>query len=180
MKLASIFTAALLLTATGAQAANDISHRAEDGDIFVADPFVLFGADFNNVSVGDVFNDRFLLTFDTTMTLGLTVTSAGTEKMPGLDLTEFSLYNAANNQLVWSGKQISSGLFDQWDLNTGAIASGSYYLQVSGVLQAANGVFQGEGLMYGAALPVPEPATYTMLLGGLAIAGAGALRRRRG
>lgn len=57
----------------------------------------------------------------------------------------------------------------------GSLAAGNYEVRVSGLSGLQNGQYVGTV----SALPVPEPETYGMLLGGLALVGFAARRRAR-
>ena len=69
----------------------------------------------------------------------------------------------------------STGVRDIWTISADTLATGSYYLQVSGTLAST-----GTGAFGGAAAlnPVPEPETYGMMLAGLGVVGLLARRRR--
>lgn len=59
-------------------------------------------------------------------------------------------------------------------------AAGSYFLVVSGITTGSNGgAYSGSILATAPAAPVPEPESYAMLLAGLGVMGAIAVRRNK-
>lgn len=162
---------ALVGAAAGAQAA-DISLSA--GSVDVIDGADAFGRLITGNHAGDTFIDMYA--FDVAGAASLTAnlySNAGNAKV-GLDITGFSLY-AADGTLVGNGTQVSTGKFDHWTLDLPGVAAGSgYYVAVTGsVMSQAAGHYTGDVTIS----PVPEPATYAMLLGGMALLGVAARRR---
>ncbi|WP_338766537.1 FxDxF family PEP-CTERM protein [Massilia sp. METH4] len=162
---------ALACAAMTAQAA-DIS--LPDGSIDVIDGAGAFSRLITGNHSGDTFTDTYA--FDVTGVSSLTAnlySNAGNANV-GLDITGFSLYSG-DGTLVSAGTQVSTGKFDQWSLDLSNVAGGTgYYVAVTGsVVSRAAGSYSGDL----AISPVPEPATYGMLLGGMALVGVVARRR---
>lgn len=159
---------ALALTTSIAHAAN-VSSPAETLAVVTGKNSLAFDNTFAHVAAGDVFNDRFGFTLTGESDLRFTVTSTAVGKNFSLDLTGFSLYNAATQAIVAPGKLNylnANGGYDKWTLIANDLAAGSYYLQVSGTLLAQGGSYASNGVI--TVSPVPEPAAPLMLLGGLA------------
>lgn len=93
----------------------------------------------------------------------------------GLAITGLSLYNSAGT-LVSSGKMLDQGTVDVWTISGNNLASGNYYLQVTGNLVGNTGAAFGGAISMAA--PVPEPETYGMMLAGLGVLGFLARRRK--
>jgi len=126
-------------------------------------------------NTGNTFADQYTFSLSGVSNVLADIYSFSGNAKNGLDITGFSLYNAAGN-LVSAGSQLSTGKTDQWVLDLGQLTADNYYLQVSGaVLSQAAGSYT-TNLSISA---VPEPATYGMLLGGLAIVGLATARRRK-
>lgn len=123
----------------------------------------------------DTFADQYTFSLSGVSNVLADVYSFSGNAKNGLDITGFSLFNAAGN-LISAGSQLSSGKTDQWVLDLGTLAADNYYLQVSGTVLSQSAGSYTTNLAISA---VPEPATYGMLLGGLAVVGALASRRRK-
>jgi hypothetical protein len=167
-------TAALALTgATLAAHAADIS--LSPAAIDLQDGAGLASRLINGNNSGNTFADQYTFSLSGVSNVLADVYSFSGNAKNGLDITGFSLFNAAGN-LINAGSQLSTGKTDQWVLDLGKLAADNYYLQVSGtVLSQAAGSYT-TNLAISA---VPEPATYGMLLGGLAVVGLATARRRK-
>jgi len=137
-----------------------------------------FGDTFAANNGGATFADQFTFTVTGTEPLNLAavVASNSFTGATGLGITGLSLYDTTGGTVVTSGTSQNSGALDVWTLTSANLAAGSYYLQVSG------NVVSDESTSFGGAVslvPVPEPETYGMMLGGLGIL-AWLARRRRG
>lgn len=145
-----------------------------------------FGDSFAAASVGSTFTDIFTfnvsgMPFDAAGSL--TSSYLDTPLTKDLQITALSLYryDPATDQIlgtVISG--VNNTLFgehptDAWSIEAFGLQSGYYALRVDGrVLGAGGGAFGGDFTIS----PVPEPQTWGMLLAGLGLLGATALRRR--
>lgn len=138
-----------------------------------------FGYDFLKADAGKTFTNDFTFTVGSQ---GLTTGSLTSSALRTKDLyiSSFDLYSA-NGTLIAQGKNNNAGsnqtgMSDWWELpEATALSAGNYYLSVTGqVLGSAGGSYAGDIVM----VPVPEPETYAMLLGGLGLIGAVARRRK--
>lgn len=176
MKTKTILSAIVLATAAlGSQAvyADDISNPPEA--LTLVDDSAFFGALFTGNNMGNTFADQYTFTTTSLGAIGADLTSLTGNANVGLDITGFALYGSGG--LVMDGTMVSTGAVDQWTLNTGNVAAGEYYLQVSGSM-----VSRSAGKYYAnvTLAPVPEPETYAMMLGGLGLLAFTARRRRAG
>lgn len=140
----------------------------------VTDGAGFFGRLITGSAAGDTFADRY--TFSVAAGSGVVADLFSYSGGPsdGIDITGIDLYTATGT-LVGSGTAIESDGIEQWQLTSNGLAGAEYYLQVNGSLRS------GTPALYSASLavtPVPEPAAYGMLLGGLALVGAMARRRQ--
>jgi hypothetical protein len=95
------------------------------------------------------------------------------------DLTLTGFY-VSNGTQTWSGSQVSTGPLETWVIDAFNVAAGTYELFVSGSVVPKNGSYGGGsfGGQIGLAAPVPEPETWGMMVGGLALVGMLARRRK--
>lgn len=172
----TIFAAMLLAASltTTAGAAN-ISSPDETLTLTVGKNSVSFGNTFANAKAGDLFSDRFYFTLRGEGDLSINLTSTRASADTDLALTGFSLFDADSNTAL-NGKQLLTGSREYWKLTANDLAAGHYYLAVAGKTIGAGGSFAGNGVLE--VSPVPEPGTGAMLLGGLAVLGVAARRRR--
>jgi len=124
-----------------------------------------FSHTFAAGNAGKTFLNIFNFTIDSTSSIGSSLTS----KISGghaLDITSFGLYSGTS--LIMAGRQESTGATESWSLDALAPAPGNYSLRVGGtVIGALQVAFTGDGYV----TAVPEPETWSMLLGGLALVG---------
>lgn len=161
MNYAKFFIGALLAVAAVSAGAADLN-RTTTIDLSQDNTF---GHSFTGGNAGKSFLDIFNFTIDGTSNVGSSLTS----KLSGghnLDITSFGLYSGAN--LIMAGRQESTGATESWSLDALAPAPGNYSLRVGGkVIGNLSVAFTGDGYV----TAVPEPETWTMLLGGLALVG---------
>lgn len=169
MKIAKSFAAAAVLAAasfSSAAYADDISH-AVTGLAVTGGTDAHFASSFADNNAGNTFSDRFVFSvYSVPSYLDAFVGNIARSADLGLNLQSLSLY-AWNGNLIASGTTVSNGAQDLLSLSTeDALAVGNYYLQVNGtVVGNSNASFVGQLAL----APVPEPATYGMMLAGLGI-----------
>lgn len=169
--LSTLALAGAGLMAGGAYAA-DVSKPLEN--LVLVDNGAYFGALYTGNNAGNTFTDKYAFTTTVSGILSGDLSSTHGNIKNGLDITDFSLYNAGG--LVLAGTSLSTGLLDQWTFTTDTLAAGDYWVQVSGsVLSNAAGKYYANIAL----APVPEPATYGMMLGGMGLLGVMARRRRK-
>jgi hypothetical protein len=171
----TIFAATLLAASLTTAGATNISSPAETLTRTVGKNSVSFGNTFEHAKADDLFSDRFYFTLRGESDLTLNVTSTRASKDTELTLTGFSLFNTDTNVAV-TGKQVLTGAKEWWKLTANDVVAGHYYLAVTGKTLGAGGSFGANGVIE--VSPVPEPGTTAMLLGGLAVLGVAARRRR--
>lgn len=179
MKIAKTLTAAIVLSgaALGAQTAHaaDISNPA--AAINLSGGTGSFDRLITGGNQGNTFADIYTFTLTGAAKLSADTFSQSGNPRNGLDIAGFGLYDAGG--LILQGMQLSTGATDRWQLDLDSLGAGSYYLRVSGsVLSNAAGRYSS-GLTVTPLIAVPEPATYGMMLGGLAVVGAALGRRQR-
>ncbi len=175
MKKNTILTAALLasctLFSTAAYAVVDIS-SAPSAIVLTGNGSVAFGDKFKKNNKNAVFFDQFSFINAAVSNVSLIVTSTSTSAANGLNLTGLGLYN--DHGLVAKGLQVQTGIDDIWTFSASNLLVGSYYFKVSGDMVSSGGAtFAANGRI----AAVPEPESYAMLLGGLALLGFMARRR---
>lgn len=182
MKIAKTLTLALVLssaalTAQSASAA-DISKPVETIDLNDSGAG-FFGRLITGGNRGNTFADSYAFTLTGASKISADTLSQSGNPRNGLDIVGFGVYSAGG--LVLQGTQLSTGATDQWQLDLGSLAAGSYFLRVSGsVLSNAAGRYSSSLTVTPEAVTVvPEPDTYGMMLGGLAVMGAVLGRRQR-
>jgi hypothetical protein len=144
-----------------------------------------FGDTFTASTVGNAFSDIFTFNIGTPFDAAASVTSSflNTPQTKDLLITGFSLYRYDPGTMAVLGTAIAginetgfgSHPTDSWSLAAYGLSSGYYALKVDGrVLGTGGGAFGGDLTVS----PVPEPATYGMLLAGLGLLGVAATRRK--
>jgi hypothetical protein len=176
--IAAMLLASASFTSSAVLAQSDIGNSPQALDL--VDNTAFFGDSFAAGNNGNSFADRFTFTVSGTVPLNLDAIVASVSRSAdvGLDITGLSLYDESNT-LVSSGTSLRSGATDVWTLSSDNLDAGAYYIRVNGNVVSDNGASFGGAVML---MPVPEPETYGMMLGGLGILGFLARRRqtRRG
>lgn len=181
MKIAKTLTAALVFSGAALMAqsasAADISKPVETIDLNGGTGS--FDRLITGNNRGNTFADSYAFTLTGTSKIFADTYSRSGNPRNGLDILGFGLYNAGG--LVQQGTRLSAGATDQWQLDLDSLAAGSYFLRVSGsVLSNAAGRYSSSLTVTPEAVTVvPEPDTYGMMLGGLAVMGAVLGRRQR-
>lgn len=186
-KIKAILVAAMLATATlSAQSA------------YAADPTFLIeddGAGGFSGTIGHIFTaptasftDQFLFDITTGFNTSTSITSTFTQigqggnvKTKDVLITGFNLIqyvgNTNNIVKIYNGvNNTPAGVHptDAWEISANSLSAGTYYLQVTGAVTGnVGGSYAGDISV----LAVPEPETYGMMLGGLALVGLVARRK---
>jgi hypothetical protein len=173
MKKSLIAAAVLASTSFGSWAA-DISSMPQALNLI--DNSAFFGDSFDAGNSGNTFADRFTFTVSGTVGLNLDAIVASVSRTAdaGLDITSVWLFDG-NDTLLSQGTSLQSGATDVWTVAGGNLSAGDYYIRVNGNLVSDRGASFGGAMML---MPVPEPGTYGMMLGGLGILGFLARRRQ--
>jgi hypothetical protein len=161
--IASLLFVGAGFVAQSASATNTINNYNVDLTNFYA----LISGDF--AGNGNTFQDYY------SFTVGASDLDAGfyanQGSVVGLSISKFDLVNASNT-VVAAG----SGSGGSWNIASTLLAPGSYKLEVWGtVTGSTSGNYNGTLNVS----PVPEPETYGMLLGGLALMGVVARRKAK-
>jgi hypothetical protein len=150
-----------------------------DGSGFFGDTFAMSN---NGATFADHFT--FSVTGTTSSNFDAIISSISRTADTGLDISGLSLYrvgggtgtgDTGGDTLVSSGSSLQSGQVDVWTLSSDNLASGNYYVLVSGNLVSDTSASFGGAVMLA---PVPEPETYGMMLAGLGVLGLLARRRK--
>jgi hypothetical protein len=164
-----LLAASLAATGTAAHAAQISS----TSDLVFDGKTSTFGSTFDNTQIGQSFQENFTFNNHGAATVSTAVISIALGDSSSLNLTDFTL---AGNGKTWSGTKSVVGNTQYFTLTAANLTSGSYTLGVTGAVTGSAGGSFGGNLSVAA---VPEASTVAMMLGGLAIVGVAALRRRR-
>jgi hypothetical protein len=124
-------------------------------------------------TTGQTFLENFTFTIDSASSVSSAVISIALDGVSRLSLDSFVLTGAGT---TWLGTSTVIGDTQTFSLRTNGLALGNYTLSVAGsILGSAGGSFAGNISI----AAVPEASTTAMMLGGLALVGFGAVRRRR-
>jgi hypothetical protein len=173
MRLKRLVTTLALAGAMSVPAfAADQSHPPET--LVFDNGAAFFGGLFTGNNAGNTFSDRFDFNLSTGGSIVADLLSMSGNANNGLDITGYALYGTSG--LIQNGTQLLTGQTDSWTLSSNVLAAGDYYLLVTG-----SSVSNSAGKFYGsvAVSPVPEPATYGMLIAGLGLIGFMGRRRNK-
>jgi hypothetical protein len=132
-----------------------------------------FSGAFGQGTAGKTFLENYTFSFPTDFDVTSAVISIALGTSTAVNITNFML---SGNGQTFLGSETSTGAVQVWNLTAANLASGAYTLSVFGnVLGSAGGSFGGNINIS----PVPEASTTAMMLGGLALVGFAATRRRR-
>jgi len=160
--------------AVGMAQAADISQSAQTVDLSGGSS--AFSRVFSSQNMGNTFTDRFDFSIGATSKLSSLVYSFATPPATqGLALTDFALYSSSGP--AQAGTKVFDGPLSLWTNTATNLQAANYYLLVSGNV-LGNGTSRYDGAITVQAAAVPEPETYGMLLGGLAVLGLVARRRK--
>jgi len=125
---------------------------------------------------GNSFSDRFTFTLNNPIPVNMDAIVASVSRTAdvGLDITGLSVFDDTDT-LVAQGSALRSGATDVWTVRGNSLENGAYYIRVNGNLLSDESASFGGAVML---MPVPEPETYGMMLGGLGILGFLARRRK--
>ncbi|MYN46518.1 PEP-CTERM sorting domain-containing protein [Pseudoduganella sp. FT93W] len=160
MKITSLLAAGLLAAACGQVSATDVSQNVG----MIGGPVYFTGSFGASHIDGDEFTDTFTFTFSASS--GLSTGSFKSLQMDGKQLT-LSSVKLNSYDLTYSNGVYSSASYIDLPVNS------PFTLTIKGT---DPGIFSYSGTVYVTA--VPEPATYGMMLGGMALLGVVARRRK--
>ena len=184
-KLKAIIVAAMLattaLSAQSAYAADPTFEVASEVDGSFSGTF---GHIFDKSQAGTSFTDLFTFSIDKGFSSSTSITSSYSKLgnkikdvfIGGFDLVQYS-GDYSNIVTTYSGLNTTASTpnaKDEWEITVAGLTAGDYYVRVTGsVLGNNGGSYAGEIQV----LTVPEPETYGMMLGGLALVGLVARRK---
>lgn len=168
--IGSLFLATSLLAAAATASAADLERTRA---LVWTDLTSTFTARYGEGTTGQSFLENFTFTIDNTSAVSAAVISIALDGVSRLSLDSFTLAGPGGS---WTGTSTTIGDTQTFSLRTNGLAIGNYTLSVAGsILGSAGGSFGGNISI----APVPEASTTAMMLGGLAVVGFGAMRRRR-
>jgi hypothetical protein len=154
----------------GVQVFNSVNGNLGGGSTFAAG--TAFGSTFTDTFSFDLTG---LTTFKQFQVSSIQSKPSANPALVGLDLTGFTLSGPSG--LVYSAPTyLQTGVVDKWTLPTLQLNTGHYVVSVSGLVHTG-GSLAITGKLVSA---VPEPTTYGMMFGGLAVLGLAARRKRFG
>lgn len=132
-----------------------------------------YGNVFESGQEGVGFSDTYNFTLSGPSSVSALVSSIAASASDGLEINWFSLRTPGGTVF---GSQLDSGRIDSWEVGAQSSNGGLYRLVVSGILVGDGAASYGGNINV---TVVPEPATWAMLLAGLALlAGLGRGRPR--
>ncbi|WDZ96908.1 FxDxF family PEP-CTERM protein [Herbaspirillum sp. WKF16] len=127
---------------------------------------------FGSSDAGKSFLESYTFSYSNLFDLTSGVISTSLRANSQLELTSFTLTGNGN---TYYGVKTTAGGFQTYSLDASNLAAGNYTLTVGGNVLGSSGSFAGTLNV----APVPEASTMAMMLGGLALVGFAAVRRRR-
>lgn len=133
-----------------------------------------FGSEFGAGTTGKSFLENFTFSYSSPFAVSSAAISIALDGISRLNLNSLTL---SGNGGTWTGVKTTVGSAQVFTLRTDGLSSGNYTLSVAGLVTGATGGSFGGNISIAA---VPEASTVAMMLGGLALVGFAAYRRRRG
>ncbi|WP_343586876.1 FxDxF family PEP-CTERM protein [Herbaspirillum sp.] len=131
------------------------------------------GASFSAKDSGKTFLENFTFKYSGLFALSAATISTALGSDSALDLTNFTL---SGNGHSYTGTKSTVGNTQYYTLDLSNLTAGKYTLAVAGTVLGSRGGSFGGNISVSA---VPEASTLAMMLGGLAVVGFGAWRRRK-
>src|SRR5258708_6001934 len=132
-----------------------------------------FGATFGTGTKQKTFLENYTFTYSHGFDVTSAVISIALGTKSGLNITNFTLTDSGNN--VITGVKTTAANLQSWVLSGSNLLAGAYKLSVLGVVTGTTGGSFGGNINIS---PVPEASVAAMMLGGLALIGFIATRRR--
>jgi len=127
---------------------------------------------FGSSDAGKTFSESFTFNYGSLFDVTTGVMSTSLRSSSALELTSFTLTGNGN---TYYGVKTTAGGIQTYAIDASGLTAGNYTLTVGGKVIGSAGSFAGT-LNVAA---VPEASTTAMMLGGLALVGFAAVRRRR-
>lgn len=131
------------------------------------------GTSFDATESGQSFLQSYLFSNSGSFSLSSAVISTALGSQSSLDINNFTL---SGNGQTYAGTKSVVGNTQYYTISLSNLAMGNYVLAVAGTVTGAAGGSFGGNVSIAA---VPEASTVAMMLGGLALVGMVATRRRR-
>lgn len=133
-----------------------------------------FNARYGEGTTGQTFLENF--TFDVSGASAAVSSAVVSIALDGLSRLGIDSFTLSGNGQTYTGTSLLDGDTQTFNLRTNGLSTGLYTLSVAGtILGSAGGSFAGNISV----APVPEASTTAMMIGGLALIGFAAYRRRK-
>lgn len=133
-----------------------------------------FNARYGEGTTGQTFLENF--TFDVSGASAAVSSAVVSIALDGLSRLGIDSFTLSGNGQTYAGTSLLDGDTQTFNLRTNGLSAGLYTLSVAGtILGSAGGSFAGNISV----APVPEASTTAMMIGGLALIGFAAYRRRK-